>query len=89
MEIYLKLYKNKNFWFLIPLKFLVDEASYRQMENSSLSLKPISIDKLNSLKTEEVENLKLIYEFCASTNKFGLFNDIIALQLIKSNNEEL
>jgi hypothetical protein len=87
MEIYLKLYKNKNFWFLIPLRFLVDEVSYRQIENSSFSLKPISIDKLNFLKSEEAESLKLIYEFCASTNKFGLFNDIIALQIIK--NEKL
>lgn len=81
--IYLKIYKAKNFYFLIPLnQILSDENSYKKIENLSLKNKPISVNKLNN-NDEETELLSIIYEQLAQSNLFGLFTNILALQFEK------
>lgn len=81
--IYLKIYKAKNFYFLIPLnQILSDEASYKKIENLPLSNKPITVDKLSN-RNEETELLAIIYEQLAQSNLFGLFTNILALQFEK------
>lgn len=80
--IYIKFYKSKNFYFLIPLNQLVtDETSYKKIESLTFSKNPIPVNKLTG-RQEEHELLKLIYDQLAENNLFSLFGNILALQFI-------
>lgn len=93
--IYLKVYKNKNFYFLVPLNTLVTKESYESAEKAtgidSFSLyhsKPTPVNKLNT-KTEYDEYLKIVCEYAMSVNLHGIFSNSVAFQLVKMEPQQL